>query len=827
MNSKLHIDITIPFYNHNGDIHRTNLTRKIFKHYSIIRDNIKDKCNMTFTLVGSEGEISKKLALDYFNNEEYFEFDQTKYYDFWDMLWKKFNFCFSTSQNKNSAIIFLAGSNDYIPIDFFIQVINFYNPSLPQVYGIDNYNNGKNAVYFAKFDVYSNMLIDNNSIWWNGVSNYCNRDKYLYCGGIVGFNKKIFDINPNIISKFGFDEGLIEEELLKINGIQKFYSKEIFYFNIKTISNNDINKMDDFATVLPIQKLNFHYDFSNEFKQRINMELENFNRLGLEPRVIKPIIKPVKININTHKRIGLYGSGQLEICYSFFFNETVLQDNDIEIAFALGYYNYDKNYPYYKKELDYSIFDNINILIIENNKIYSDKIIEYCTAKHIKIIKLCMLQFPIFPINWSGYGENKADYINWSRLEDIDYNIRFNNCINILEKNIKQTNLDINIINFIKDNFNKHLLFIHSVHPTNILLYELYKSIFKNLNINIDNYKYKFTNELMELGWHNPFTTKMIADLNIIFNTNIDDNFYIKRYNENINSNKFDDSVYNTNITNKKKYAFIVMYELRAIRKTIDKLYKYIIDYYNADIFIVCQNQFGDDSERVKLFNRNVNVVKLYDKPNPVEYFGANSNINLSGGIGNWNNSGNMQIYINNNEVAKVIKDYDDDYDYFITLRTDSDILFDFIPPRLLEEIPPGVYGFAPNYCENWGGSGTANFIHKNYVLDYFSSYYNILTNKIYEKQIILKLSDNFNQEKLLHLALDIKNISILKIKHINIYYTGETLNDYSTWSKFSIHPYHNVICKYPEQCDEAYNSLTEWNKGKRWVYDNNTIYLK
>ena len=815
MNSKLHIDITIPFYNHNGDIHRTNLTRKIFKHYSIIRDNIKDKCNMTFTLVGSEGEISKNLALDYFNNEEYFEFDQTKYHDFWDMLWKKFNFCFSTSQNKNSDIIFLAGSNDYIPIDFFIQVIDFYNPSLPQVYGIDNYNNGKNAVYFAKFDVYSNMLIDNNSIWWNGVSNYCNRDKYLYCGGIVGFNKKIFDINPNIISKFGFDEGLIEEELLKINGIQKFYSKEIFYFNIKTLSNNDINKMDNFATVLPIQKLNFHYDFSNEFKQRINMELENFNRLGLEPHVIEPIIEPLiepliepiknnkdedisiqiklfvnkqmqvyyslinddtinKLNfetdfstdfqkiiieklynvntpVKTHKKIGLYGSGQLEICYSFFFNETVLQDNDIEIAFALGYYNYDKNYPYYKKELDYSIFNNIDILIIENNNIDSDKIIEYCTDKHIKIIKLCMLQFPIFPINWSGYGENKYDYDNWSRLEGIDYNIRFNNCINILEKNIKQTDLDINIINFIKDNFNKNLLFIHSVHPTNILLYELYKSIFKNLNINIDNYKYNFTNELMDLGWNNPFTTKMIADLNIIFNTNIDDNFYIKRYNDNINSNKFDDSIYNDKITIvntniKKKYAFIVMYELRAIRKTIDKLYKYIIDYYDADIFIVCQKEFNDDSERIKLFNRNVKVVKLYDKPNPIEYFGANSNIHLSGGISNWNNPGNMQIYINNNEVAKVIKDYVNDYDYFITLRTDSDILFDFIPPILLEEIPPGVYGFAPNYCEYWGGSGTANFIHKNYVLDYFESYYNILTNKIYEKQIILQLLDNFNQ---------------------------------------------------------------------------------
>jgi hypothetical protein len=155
--------------------------------------------------------------------------------------------------------------------------------------------------------------------------------------------------------------------------------------------------MNDFATVLPIQKLDYYNDFNHKFQQRINIELENFNRLGLEQYVKEEInitnnikqeeinttnnikeeeinhdvldttiqikmfinkqmgvyyslinddnikklnfetdfstnfqeqIKNVFDNLNTqlkpHKKIGLYGSGQLEICYSFFLNSSLL-----------------------------------------------------------------------------------------------------------------------------------------------------------------------------------------------------------------------------------------------------------------------------------------------------------------------------------------------------------------------------------------------------------------------------------------------------------------------------------------------------------------------
>jgi hypothetical protein len=98
------------------------------------------------------------------------------------------------------------------------------------------------------------------------------------------------------------------------------------------------------------------------------------------------------------------------------------------------------------------------------------------------------------------------------------------------ESNIK-SDLSHEITDFVEKNFNKQLLFTHSLHPTNILLYQLWKYILQNLFINIEENKYIFTYELINC-WYNPFTTKMIKDLDIQFrDVIIDDQFYIDRYN--------------------------------------------------------------------------------------------------------------------------------------------------------------------------------------------------------------------------------------------------------------------------------------------------------
>jgi hypothetical protein len=106
-------------------------------------------------------------------------------------------------------------------------------------------------------------------------------------------------------------------------------------------------------------------------------------------------------------KIGLFGSCQLCIPYKFFFSNEILKIYNFEILFALFFFNYDDEYTKKNCILDYAIFDNCDILIIENNNLQnqasSTKIIEYCLIKNknMKIIKTFLINFPIFPLNWS------------------------------------------------------------------------------------------------------------------------------------------------------------------------------------------------------------------------------------------------------------------------------------------------------------------------------------------------------------------------------------------------------------------------------------------
>ena len=242
---------------------------------------------------------------------------------------------------------------------------------------------------------------------------------------------------------------------------------------------------------------------------------------------------------NSKKNIGIFGSCQLHGCDTFFFNEEVKQKYNINIKFSLPFYEYDPSYPHYIGKLDYSILNDIDILIIEinslDNEASSEKIINYLQHKNVKIIKTFLIKFPIYPINWSGYGENISDYLNWCGLDKIDYKEKFKKCIENMRKNNIKSDLSCKITNFVETNFNKQHLFLHSLHPTNILLYQLWKYILQYLSINIEDNKYIFTEELISC-WINPLTSKMIKDLDIQFrDVVIDDKFYINRYEENHN----------------------------------------------------------------------------------------------------------------------------------------------------------------------------------------------------------------------------------------------------------------------------------------------------
>ena len=244
------------------------------------------------------------------------------------------------------------------------------------------------------------------------------------------------------------------------------------------------------------------------------------------------------------KNIGIFGSCQLYYTANFFLNKKLLENNNLDIKLRLAFYEYDDNFMGMSRpNLDYNNFNNLDILIIENNNLEnqasSEKIINYCKNQNsnIQIIKTCLIKFPIYPINWSGYGENKNDYLNWDGLENINYVDKFNKILNSIEKEICNTDLDNSIVEFIRNNFNKVLLFTHSLHPTNILLYELWRLILKNLDINIETYNYNLTKELI-ICWFNPITSKMVNDLNINFDClinecKVNDDFYINRYNKN------------------------------------------------------------------------------------------------------------------------------------------------------------------------------------------------------------------------------------------------------------------------------------------------------
>ncbi len=242
--------------------------------------------------------------------------------------------------------------------------------------------------------------------------------------------------------------------------------------------------------------------------------------------------------MNTNRNIGFFGSCQLNSC-DFFLNDQIKKKYNINVVFSLAFYMYDYNYSEYKGKLDYSIFNNIDILIIEinslslDNQASSEKIIDYCINKNIKIIKTFLIKFPIYPLNWSGFGENKKDYLNWDGLDNIDYKEKFKNCIESMRKSNIKSDLSIELTDFVEKNFNKQLLFTHSLHPTNKLLYQLWKYILQNLFINIEDNKYIFTSQIINC-WYNPFTIKMIKDLDIQFtNVIINDQFYINRYNKN------------------------------------------------------------------------------------------------------------------------------------------------------------------------------------------------------------------------------------------------------------------------------------------------------
>lgn len=140
----------------------------------------------------------------------------------------------------------------------------------------------------------------------------------------------------------------------------------------------------------------------------------------------------------------------------------------------------------------------------------------------------------------------------------------------------------------------------------------------------------------------------------------------------------------------------------------------------------------------MSLFQENVVCKEIYDKPDPIKYFGKNNTLNIVKGVHNhWNKHSNLQIYINQHKMAQVISKVVDNYDYFILIRSDSTILFPFPDKSIFEKLTPAMYFIDAKYSKHWGDIGMPAFIHKNYILHYLNSYYNIISNNWYIPKIM------------------------------------------------------------------------------------------
>lgn len=274
------------------------------------------------------------------------------------------------------------------------------------------------------------------------------------------------------------------------------------------------------------------------------------------------------------------------------------------------------------------------------------------------------------------------------------------------------------------------------------------------------------------------------------------------------------------------KLAFLMMGELRIIKNKIESLYKNIFDYYDADIFILVQKVSNKDYEDIKLLNRRVVYQEIYEKPSSSDYF-RDSNIHKYKND-NWNKESCIQYYINMRKMQKVIEAHIDKYDYFITSRIDIEILFPLPSKNLIESIQkPLLFTFDPEYSRGWGGYGVCFLIHKKFILKYLNEPFNVIKDKKKLNMFFEKKKRKLNQENFLNFCYEELQFPIKKIREISSYYTCDSLNSYTTYSKPLIHPIHKVICKYEGQCSEVYNNNELWKKGYRWAFENDVIFLK
>ena len=284
-NTGIHIDVCVPFYLYESCPQRMYITKIIFRHYMKVIRHCKTKygAKITMTFVGSEKDISKNFVRDNFEGEPYthctyHEFDQKNSEPagdqptFYNMLAEKFRFSYKKSMEKQPHISLLAGSNDYISLNFFEQLIDEYDPNKKQLFGVSNFYKGKNLSCVEKY-------VDNKvskSFWYTGKFSPP-RDILHYAAGIIGFNNVLYKTHYDILhnTMITFDEAGIELHVRALPDVHQFFSKNVFFVNIKSSNKSEITQWDDMFQHTVSERLHPE-TFDTETKEYFKTEYTDF-----------------------------------------------------------------------------------------------------------------------------------------------------------------------------------------------------------------------------------------------------------------------------------------------------------------------------------------------------------------------------------------------------------------------------------------------------------------------------------------------------------------------------------------------------------------------
>ena len=302
---------------------RQTILKKIFSHYKNVMNYFKNKnIKFTVTLVGSEGSISKKFVKDLFADSDfsYVEFDQggidvsCSPKEFLDMITNKYQVTYRRSMKKKPNISLLAGSNDYISLNYFEQIIKSYSKETCQIFGFGDfhiYHGNKNVSGLIELDrpiadnEISNMgsYVDlenipyydctfrqetTNDLTYGGQKT----DRVEYGGGIIGYNDTLYNYilkDPELFNFISSDEMTMEVDVMLLMknkygiDVQRVLTKNAFFLNVKVTPKHnskdirvDITNGNDIVEAVKNYNCLVKYsDLSEEMKFRMGNEFIN------------------------------------------------------------------------------------------------------------------------------------------------------------------------------------------------------------------------------------------------------------------------------------------------------------------------------------------------------------------------------------------------------------------------------------------------------------------------------------------------------------------------------------------------------------------------